>query len=68
MMAWSRAASNGYGWVTAGILEAACGFSHGFPLLVVGGSTLFLLIDSQSFRRTFLLLAKGHLLAFCLLG
>lgn len=68
MMAWSRAISSGRGWVLAGILEAACGFSHGFPLLVAGFSTAFLLLDVAHFRRTFGLLLRGHLLAFCLLG
>jgi len=71
MMAWARAASLGRGWVLAGLLEAACGFSHGFPLLVVGFSTVFLLLDCASrdaFRRTFGQLARGHLLAFGLLG
>lgn len=72
MMAWSRALHAGRGWIWAGLLEAACGFSHGFPLLVVGFSTLFLLVDQNSLRRglkqRFGLLARGHLLAFCLLG
>jgi hypothetical protein len=68
MMAWSRAASLGKGWVMAGILEAACGFSHGFPLLVVGFSSAFLLLNISHFRQNFGLLVKGHLLAFCLLG
>lgn len=71
MMAWVRAVSLGRGWVSAGVLEAACGYSHGFPLLVVGFSTLFLLLDAGSFARarvTLGLLARGHMLAFCLLG
>ncbi|MDP2819594.1 MAG: 6-pyruvoyl-tetrahydropterin synthase-related protein [Polaromonas sp.] len=71
MMAWARAISLGRGWVLAGLLEAACGFSHGFPLLVVGFSTIFLLLDCGSwvsFRRVFGQLARGHLLAFGLLG
>ncbi|MCX7176002.1 MAG: 6-pyruvoyl-tetrahydropterin synthase-related protein [Proteobacteria bacterium] len=72
MMAWCRALQIGRGWVWAGLLEAACGFSHGFPLLVVGFSTLFLLLDGETlrhgFRRGFGLLLRGHLLAFCLLG
>lgn len=68
MMAWTRAASLGRGWVLAGLMEAASGFSHGFPLLVVGFSTVFLLLDNGNFRRTFGLLLRGHLLAFCLLG
>jgi hypothetical protein len=71
LMAWTRAALLGRGWVTAALLEAACGFSHGFPLLVVGFSTILLLLDSGSwrrFRQRFWLLARGHLLAFGLLG
>lgn len=68
MIAWSRAVSVGRGWVLAGILEAACGFSHGFPLLVLGFSTAFLLLDISRFGHTFGLLVRGHLLAFCLLG
>ena len=68
MIAWVRAVSLGRGWVLAGLLEAASGFSHGFPLLIVGFSTAFLLLDNGNFRRTFLLLLRGHLLAFCLLG
>lgn len=68
MMAWVRAVSLGRGWVLAALLEAASGFSHGFPLLVLGFSTAFLLLDNNNFRRTFGLLLRGHLLAFCLLG
>ena len=68
MMAWVRAVSIGRGWVLAALLEAASGFSHGFPLLVLGFSTAFLLLDNGNFRRTFFLLLRGHLLAFCLLG
>lgn len=71
MTAWARAISLGRGWVLAGALEAACGFSHGFPLLVVGFSTVFLLLDCGSrsaFWRVFGQLARGHLLAFGLLG
>lgn len=71
MMAWARAASLGRGWVLAGLLEAASGFSHGFPLLILGFSTAFLLLDCgawSSFRRVFGQLARGHLLAFGLLG
>ncbi|MFA6313733.1 MAG: 6-pyruvoyl-tetrahydropterin synthase-related protein [Sterolibacterium sp.] len=72
LMAWCRALHLGRGWVWAGLLEAACGFSHGFPLLVAGFSTLFLLLDKGSWPRgvwhSVGLLARGHLLAFCLLG
>lgn len=72
MMAWCRALQSGRGWVWAGLLEAACGFSHGFPLLVVGFSTAFLFLDGDSlrqvWRRNLALLLRGHLLAFCLLG
>ena len=68
LIAWSRAVSQGKGWILAGLLEAACGFSHGFPLLVAGFSTAFLLLDISMFKRTFGLLVRGHLLAFCLLG
>jgi len=72
MMAWSRAAHLGLGrgWVLPALLEAASGFSHGFPLLVAGFSTLFLLLEAERQQRlaVFLLLLRGHLLAFCLLG
>lgn len=68
MIAWVRAVQSGRGWIVAGLLEAATGFSHGFPLLLVGFSTLFLLFESGKFLRTLGLLARGHLLAFCLLG
>ncbi|MFA7269726.1 MAG: 6-pyruvoyl-tetrahydropterin synthase-related protein [Sterolibacterium sp.] len=72
MMAWCRALHLGRDWLWAALLEAACGFSHGFPLLVVGFSTAFLLLDGESLkhglRRNFGLLLRGHLLAFCLLG
>lgn len=72
MMAWCRALQLGRGWIGAGLLEAACGFSHGFPLLVAGFSTIFLLLDKENLqgglRRNLGLLARGHLLAFCLLG
>ena len=71
MMAWARVAALGRGWVLAGILEGACGFSHGFPLLVVGFSTVFLILDSADRKRArwmFWQLVRGHLLAFALLG
>ena len=71
MMAWVYAVAPGRGWVLAGVMEAACGFSHGFPLLVVGFSTVFLLLDCatwRAFRHVFGQLVRGHLLAFCLLG
>ena len=70
-MAWARVASAGKGWVLAAVLEAACGFSHGFPLLVVGFSTAYLLLEANSrtaFWRIFRHLSYGHLLAFSLLG
>lgn len=70
-MAWARVASEGKGWVLAAVLEAACGFSHGFPLLVVGFSTAYLLLEANSrtaFWRIFRHLSYGHLLAFSLLG
>ena len=68
LMAWSRAAHRGSGWLLPAALEAASGYSHGFPLLVVGFSTFYLLLDAGPWRRTFSLLARGHLFAFCLLG
>lgn len=70
IMAWSRAATLGHGWILAALLEAASGFSHGFPLLIVGTSTAFLLLDAgpARWRSVFFLLLRGHLLAFCLLG
>ncbi|MCX7179853.1 MAG: 6-pyruvoyl-tetrahydropterin synthase-related protein, partial [Proteobacteria bacterium] len=36
MLAWCRALQQGRGWLWAALLEAACGFSHGFPLLGCG--------------------------------
>ena len=68
MIAWLRAVHAGRGWIVAALLEAATGFSHGFPLLLVGFSTVFLLFEGADFRRTLGLLVRGHLLAFCLLG
>lgn len=74
MMAWARAINLGRGWLLAAAMEAASGFSHGFPLLVVGFSSVLLLLDataSGGFRRartSFVLLLKGHALAFALLG
>jgi 6-pyruvoyl-tetrahydropterin synthase-like protein len=68
MIAWLRAVQTGRGWIVPALLEAATGFSHGFPLLLVGFSTAFLLFEGGQFRRTLGLLARGHLLAFCLLG
>ncbi len=78
MMAWARAINLRRGWLLAAVLEAASGFSHGFPLLVVGFSTAFLLLDGafhgdrpQNLRRlghSVGLLLRGHLLAFALLG
>jgi len=70
MLAWCRAAHLMRGWVLPALLEAASGFSHGFPLLVVGFSTLFLLLEAGRQQRpaVFMLLLKGHLFAFCILG
>ncbi len=68
MIAWVRAVQIGRGWIVPALLEAATGFSHGFPLLLVGFSTVFLLFDGKQFGRTLGLLVRGHLLAFCLLG
>lgn len=71
MMAWARAVARGRGWVLAAVFEAASGFSHGFPLLVVGFSTALLLLDCngwKQFRYAFGALIRGHLLAFMLLG
>lgn len=68
MIAWLRAVQTGRGWIVPALLEATTGFSHGFPLLIVALSTAFLLFEGAQFRRTLALLARGHLLAFCLLG
>lgn len=68
LAAWVRAARLGSGWVGVAILEALTGFCHGYPLLVTGFASCFLLLDSEHRQRTFLLLLKGHLLAFMLLG
>ncbi|TRZ55907.1 MAG: hypothetical protein D4S02_16845 [Rhodocyclaceae bacterium] len=70
MLAWCRATHRSHGWVLPALLEAASGFSHGFPLLVVGFSTLFLSLEAGRQQRAAVLvmLLKGHLLAFCLLG
>lgn len=68
LIAWLRAVQTGRGWIVAALLEAATGFCHGFPLLLVGFSTVFLLFEGVSFWRTFWMLARGHVLAFCLLG
>jgi tetratricopeptide (TPR) repeat protein len=78
MMAWARAIHLGRGWILAALMEAASGFSHGFPLLVVGFSTAFLLLDGLAngrlqdrlnhFKKSIGMLACGHLLAFALLG
>jgi hypothetical protein len=68
LIAWLRAVQAGRGWIVPALLEAATGFSHGFPLLLVGFSTAFLLFEGGQFRRTLGLLVRGHLLAFLLLG
>lgn len=74
MMAWARAINLGRGWLLAALMEAASGFSHGFPLLVVGFSTAFLLLDglasgdTRRLKTSVGLLLRGHLLAFALLG
>lgn len=68
MIAWLRAVHSGRGWILPALLEAATGFSHGFPLLLVGFSTAFLLFEGERFWRTVGLLLRGHVLAFCLLG
>ena len=67
-IAWVRALHIGRGWVVAALLEAASGFSHGFPLLVVGFSTALLWVDAPDRRRAIRFLIAGHLLAFCLLA
>lgn len=67
-IAWVRALHVGRGWVVAAILEAACGFSHGFPLLVVVFSTAMLWLDAPDRRQAIRVLIAGHLLAFCLLA
>ncbi len=66
--AWARAEDVKGGWIIAALLEAVTGFSHGFTLLVVGFSTMLLLVESSNLRRTVWMLLRGHLLAFCLLG
>lgn len=78
LLAWARAIHDGRGWLLAALLEAACGFSHGFPLLLVGFSTPFLLLEGMfrgtrqertgRFFRSLGILLRGHLLAFALLG
>ena len=68
MIAWLRCVQSGRNWIVAALLEAATGFSHGFPLLLLGFSTVFLLFEGAQFRRTLGLLVRGHVLAFCLLG
>ncbi len=77
MMAWARAITLQRGWLLAAVLEAASGFSHGFPLLVVGFSSFFLLLDSaaggtddrlERLNKSLLMLFGGHALAFALLG
>ncbi|MGZ3235946.1 MAG: hypothetical protein ACXU8A_01055 [Burkholderiaceae bacterium] len=74
MMAWARAINLGRGWLLAALMEAASGFSHGFPLLVVGFSSVFLLVDGfagsdkQRLKTSIGILLRGHLLAFALLG
>ncbi len=76
MMAWARAVTLQRGWLLAALLEAASGFSHGFPLLVLGFSSFLLLLDcgasgvarKQRLGRTLFMLMAGHALAFALLG
>jgi hypothetical protein len=74
MMAWVRAINLGRGWLLAALLEAASGFSHGFPLLIAGFSSAFLLVDMLSGRdwerlkSSICNLLYGHALAFGLLG
>ncbi|MBI2319917.1 MAG: hypothetical protein HYU75_23695, partial [Betaproteobacteria bacterium] len=62
-IAWVRALRIGRGWVVAALLEAASGFSHGFPLLVVGFSTALLWVDAPDRRQAIRVLIAGHLLA-----
>ncbi|TCS37798.1 6-pyruvoyl-tetrahydropterin synthase-like protein [Paucimonas lemoignei] len=76
MMAWARAVTLQRGWLLAALLEAASGFSHGFPLLILGFSSFLLLLDcgaagperAARLKRTFFMLMAGHALAFALLG
>ncbi len=75
MLAWARAINRQRGWLGAALLEAACGFSHGFPLLIVGFSSFLLLLDCGGgpdrlarLKRSFFMLMAGHILAFALLG
>lgn len=76
MMAWARAVTLQRGWLLAALLEAASGFSHGFPLLILGFSSFLLLLDcgaagaarATRLKRTLFMLLAGHALAFALLG
>lgn len=76
MMAWARAVTLQRGWLLAALLEAASGFSHGFPLLILGFSSFLLLLDcgaagaerAARIKRTLFMLMAGHALAFSLLG
>ncbi|MBI4349391.1 MAG: hypothetical protein HY553_21320 [Elusimicrobia bacterium] len=77
LLAWSRALGRGHGWALPALLEAASGFSHAFPLLVVGCSTWLMALDAlaapagrrrERLGRAAALLLKGHTAAFALLG
>src|SRR5262249_12682142 len=68
MAAWINGAVTPRAGSVAGVFVALAGASHGYPLLIVGFSTLTLFVIDPDAKRTWWMLVKGHSLAFCLLG
>lgn len=71
MAAWWRAARHPErpgAWVLPTVLEALTGLCHGYPLLWLGSASFLLVLSGQPKRQVIVLLLKGHLAAFALLG
>jgi hypothetical protein len=71
LCAWWRAAQQPGktgAWVLPAVLEALTGLSHGYPLLWVGFASWLLVLAGGPTKQIVMLLLRGHLAAFCLLG
>lgn len=71
MATWWRAArqpERAGAWLLPAVVEAMTGLSHGYPLLWLGSASFILLLEGRPWRPVVMLLLKGHLAAFALLG
>ena len=59
---------NGRRWMSNALLVFLIGFTHAYPLLFVGVSSVYFLMTSRGFLFRLWYLAKVYLLAFLLLG